>query len=188
MAGLWLIWLAWLSLASPLELRLARPSDLEGVGTLRLLVFSPHLSSTYSTYQQAKQYCEAAARKTAVILAEEGGQLVGAADLMLDLPPMPGCPPACYLSSVCVHPSLRRSGIGKHLMSEAEKGAERLKAALIALHVEEANLPARLFYVSLGYSLSPLASPLAARFESCLPDDADAPRQVFMSKSLLADP
>ena len=187
-SGAWarlLLTLALPALCQSLVYRIAQSSDLTAIAQLRVKVFSPHLTSTYSLYQQEKQYGDAAAEKTRVLVAAdpENGSIVGAADMQLHAAVVTGEAQAeavCYVSGVCVDPDRRRLGIGRQLMAEADLAVAELRASLLALHVDADNTPAHQLYQDLGFVVAADDSALATHFADCL--DPDEPPQLFMSK------
>jgi len=56
-----------------------------------------------------------------------------------------------YVSSLYVSPSLQGGGVGRLLLSEAEKGLRDSGARTARLWVFEANAPSRAFYVRQGW-------------------------------------
>ena len=142
------------------------------------------MTSTYSLYQQEKQYGDAAAEKTRVLVAADpaSGSIVGAADLQLHAAGEAAHEAVCYVSGVCVDPDRRRLGIGSQLMAEADLAVAELRASLLALHVDADNTPAHQLYQDLGFVAAEEGSALAARFADCL--DPEEPPQLFMSKQV----
>ena len=58
---------------------------------------------------------------------------------------------AAYVTTLDVHPGLRRSGLGRRLMAEAERRCFEARARWMSLHVSTANLGAMGFYEARGY-------------------------------------
>lgn len=56
-----------------------------------------------------------------------------------------------YINNIAVSKELRRSGIGKGLLSSLEDNVMKNNASFITLEVRESNLPAISLYTSLGY-------------------------------------
>ena len=84
-----------------------------------------------------------------VVVAEDSGALGGF--VILNLEPMLGAKIA-YVTTLDVHPQLRRHGLAMKLMDEAERVAEGAGAGLAALHVYTGNEPAIAFYERRGYA------------------------------------
>ena len=60
-------------------------------------------------------------------------------------------PPSVLLAKLAVEASRRRRGIGKALLAAAVGHAHARRATTVKLHVDEANLPARVLYASMGF-------------------------------------
>jgi ribosomal protein S18 acetylase RimI-like enzyme len=58
-----------------------------------------------------------------------------------------------HIISIDVHPSFRRSGLGRKLMDEAERIFDELGIDQVSLEVHESNVIAQLFYTDMGYRL-----------------------------------
>jgi ribosomal protein S18 acetylase RimI-like enzyme len=83
-----------------------------------------------------------------VVVAEHSGNLAGF--VILNLESMLGAKLA-YVTTLDVHPNLRRHGLATKLMDEEERLAELAGAALAALHVYSDNEAAITFYERRGY-------------------------------------
>lgn len=58
-----------------------------------------------------------------------------------------------HIISIDVHPDLRRSGLGRKLMAEAEKIFTDMGIEHVILEVHESNVIAQMFYSELGYKM-----------------------------------
>ena len=56
-----------------------------------------------------------------------------------------------HLTSIAVHPTHQRKGIGKFLLSDLIKRSKSLKTNYINLEVKNNNEPAKAFYKSMGF-------------------------------------
>ncbi len=73
-----------------------------------------------------------------------------------------------HILNVAVHPSHRRSGIGRLLMDEALREASERGAAAVTLEVRRGNALARRLYASLGFEEAGLRHDYYGRGEDAL--------------------
>lgn len=85
-----------------------------------------------------------------VLLAEEGGEILGAASLWVK-PDLAHGDTVVEVPMLAVASGQRRQGVGKRLMAEVQRIAADNGANLIELVATRDNLPAREFYRSLGF-------------------------------------
>lgn len=83
-----------------------------------------------------------------VWIAERDGRIVGSVQLSTDTPPNQFH--RAEVTKLLVHPDFRRRGIGRALMEELERLAERLGRSLITLDTRTGDL-AEPLYASMGY-------------------------------------
>ena len=87
-------------------------------------------------------------------VAEAGGHIAGYVHAIVrDTPEIPIFVPRrlAIVEDVCVRAGARRAGIGRALMSHAQRWARAQGATEVELTVYEFNEPAIAFYQSLGY-------------------------------------
>ena len=58
-----------------------------------------------------------------------------------------------HITSIAVHPTHQRKGLGKFLMSELIKRSDSLLTNHIHLEVKDTNEPAKAFYKSMGFKI-----------------------------------
>ena len=83
-----------------------------------------------------------------LIVAEEGGRVLGA--VQLDLPPMPNARHRGEVMKLIVHRLARRRGLGRALMRALERTAAGLNRTLLVLDTRRGDAAEQL-YTSLGY-------------------------------------
>lgn len=83
-----------------------------------------------------------------LLLAEEAGQIVGSAQLHLE--PRPNGNHRAEVAKVMVHPTARRRGLGRALMTRLEEIAQRNDRSLLVLDTREGD-PSNDLYLSLGF-------------------------------------
>ena len=84
---------------------------------------------------------------TPAIVAEMGGELAGALAYRL-------FGDALHIVALATDPMWQRSGVGGHLLAEAELLARRLKLGRMVLSTSNDNLPALYFYQRRGYRIT----------------------------------
>jgi ribosomal protein S18 acetylase RimI-like enzyme len=161
--------------------------DRQFVARLRVLTFCDNLTNALQRYSQARVFEDAMRDKTVLIAVgpdaePQTGRIVGSADLQVDA----NAPsPACYVVNVSVHPRLRRQGLARTIMYEAEIRARSLGGTMIVLHVDADNHTARSLYQGIGYT--PLEDPALLAFFSSEPYVNDnCPPQLLLQKPLIA--
>ena len=170
-----------LGTAHTLIYRAVQASDVEAVGRLRTLIFSPHLVTIGSQYLQSRLYADALAQKAAVIVAVDAdGTLWGAADLASL--PCEGGGVCGYITNVCVAPAARRRGIGGRLVDELEIVAARSDMRAAVLHVDIDNVAARELYITKGYTPGCDDRELAAAAALVPSAGTESPEQLLMTK------
>jgi ribosomal protein S18 acetylase RimI-like enzyme len=86
--------------------------------------------------------------KRVVLLARNGGEIVGTAQLILDTPP--NQQHRAEVAKLLVLPKARRRGVGRALMSAIENVAQREMRTLITLDTRTGDM-AEPLYLSMGY-------------------------------------
>ena len=81
-----------------------------------------------------------------VLIAEQNGRIVGSVQLDCDTPPNH----RADIKKLLVHPDFQRRGIGRRLMTEIEKVAQRLGRSLLTLDTRSGDKGEPL-YLSLGF-------------------------------------
>ena len=107
-----------------LNVRFATSDDFKAIASLRTSIFSSHLTSLYSKIEQDRLFVDTMSKKSAVVAAVRptDGAYLGCADVGREELPGRGVT-ACYVTSVCVHPDARRTGLARRMMSLAEAHA-----------------------------------------------------------------
>jgi GNAT superfamily N-acetyltransferase len=98
------------------------------------------------------RYGAANARENALLVAQDGGELLGACGVNVERQPAlyaSGYVPV--LANLVVDPGARRRGIGKRLVRQCEDVVRGWGYSKLFLKVEEANAPAQKLYSKLGY-------------------------------------
>jgi ribosomal protein S18 acetylase RimI-like enzyme len=93
---------------------------------------------------------ELAAGRRMLFGAERAGELVGTVQLITSLPP--NQPHRCEIAKMIVHPSARRLGIGRSLMSHALDRARACGKTLVTLDTKTGDV-AEPLYASVGFQV-----------------------------------
>jgi len=83
--------------------------------------------------------------------ALRGNELLGTVQLITDMPP--NQPHRCEVAKMIVHPSARRMGIGRSLMSHVLEQARLLGKTLVTLDTKTGDI-AEPLYASLGFEVA----------------------------------
>jgi [ribosomal protein S18]-alanine N-acetyltransferase len=121
-------------------------ADLDSMHALDVLCFERPFRFTRSAMRRFAE-----AKNARVIIAKEGGVLVGF--VILHLEDIDGGK-AGYIVTLDVAPAQRRRGIARGLMHEAEQQACRENCSALMLHVFTGNESAVRFYTSIGFTRS----------------------------------
>ena len=135
-------------------LRLALLLDVEAMYQLDLLCFDERFRFDRRTI---KQLLSAAGSIVLVAQHEDApapGELVG---FIIAGTAGTGPKRRAYLSTLDVHPALRRNGIARKLLRAAEGAATKAGSAAMFLHVHTENVAAIQFYEAAGYIRQRLA-------------------------------
>jgi [ribosomal protein S18]-alanine N-acetyltransferase len=119
-------------------------ADLDAMHALDILCFERPFRFTRSAMRGFAE-----ARNARVVVAKEGGALVGF--VILHLEEMEGGR-AGYIVTLDVAPAQRRRGIARQLMHEAEQQARREGCFALVLHVFTGNETAVRFYAGICFT------------------------------------
>ncbi len=78
-----------------------------------------------------------------LLVAERGGRIVGT--VVLTLAPQPNAPHRAEIGKMLVHSSLRRQGLGRRLLEEAEAVARRQRRTLLLLDTQTGSAGEELY-------------------------------------------
>lgn len=138
-------------MSSGLHVREAAPADAEDVHALACELagtLGDRLPSRKEVAARLSELLEAP--RARVLLAEEDGEVLGAASLWVK-PDLAHGDTVVEVPMLAVASGQRRQGVGRCLMAEARRIAADNDATLIELVATRDNLPAREFYRSLGF-------------------------------------
>jgi len=111
----------------------------------------PHTQSDSEAFWIRKVIPHARDGGLAVLVARQNGRIAGSVQLDHDTPP--NQVHRAEVRKLLVHPDFRRRGIGKALMTEAERLASDLGRSLITLDTRTGD-KAEPLYQSLGYTVA----------------------------------
>lgn len=94
---------------------------------------------------------EVAAGRRVLFAAERGSEIVGTVQLLTAMPP--NQPHRCEVAKMIVHPSSRRLGIGRRLMTRTIERAEELGKTLVTLDTRTGDA-AQPLYASVGFEVA----------------------------------
>jgi ribosomal protein S18 acetylase RimI-like enzyme len=92
------------------------------------------------------------AREHDVLIAESGGEVVGFALLIYDLPDEITLTEQTFIAYMAVEPAAQRQGIGGALLESIEDHARRRGLPYLSLMVTEENAAARELYAAAGFT------------------------------------
>lgn len=124
-------------------LRPGTPADVEAMHELDLLCFEKPFRFDIKSMRKYATHPEAI-----VVIAESKGELLG---FIVVNPTRRRAMHSAYITTLDVHPDLRRLGIARALVAEAERFAVAAGAVTMQLHVSTGNTSAVSFYESAGY-------------------------------------
>ncbi|HYZ42393.1 MAG TPA: GNAT family N-acetyltransferase, partial [Stellaceae bacterium] len=90
-----------------------------------------------------------------LVVAEAEGEVVGLMHIFVR--PAVENPKEAVVQAIVIDPSRRRCGVGRKLMTEAERWGDERGCRSVALSSNVARAPAHAFYAALGYSASATA-------------------------------
>lgn len=124
-----------------ISLRFASPGDAHWLAMIDKLCFSV-------PWSEIAFYQELTINKSSLyLIAEQKGQIVGYIGTWIILD-------EAHITNVAVHPSFRRQGIAKILISALIKQASMRGARQQTLEVRVSNTPAIVLYQSMGFVIS----------------------------------
>jgi ribosomal-protein-alanine N-acetyltransferase len=121
-------------------------ADLDAMHALDVLCFERPFRFMRSAMRRFAE-----AKNARVVIAKEGGALVGL--VILHIENIEGGK-AGYIVTLDVAPAQRRRGIAGQLMHEAEQQARREGCSALVLHVFTGNESAVCFYANIGFARS----------------------------------
>lgn len=98
---------------------------------------------------ELSKYLEELPEKDRLILAVEGDQLIGYAQLRIVFDPIHG--PVAEVAAILVEPHRRREGFGRRLIATAETWARQSKRSHLLLSSDVARTSGHAFFTALGY-------------------------------------
>lgn len=140
-----------------IAIRRAKEEDAEAIGRILFEVHAVHHAIRPDLFLEGKRkYDEAEVKaliqRTPVLVAEDGGEVIGYA--VCYLKETKGGSMAAhktlYLDDLCVDEKSRKQGVGKRLFAAVEALARELQCYDLTLNVWEGNDAARAFYDNLG--------------------------------------
>ncbi len=140
------------------EVRRARPEEFAEAGRVTALAYREFVGSGGSEWERYLERIadvEGRARKATVLVAVEGGRVLGSATVELgeriddDDPPLR--PDEAHVRMLGVHPDARRRGIARGLLGAAEAEARTAGRTRMTLHTTRRMRAAQAMYEALGY-------------------------------------
>ncbi len=111
--------------------------------------------SDWEEYLERIRDLPSRAGRTVILVADEGGRLLGSATLELDgrteLEAEPLPPGEAHIRMLGVHPDARGHGIGRRLMEACEARAIEAGRTLMSLNTTQRMVAAQRMYESMGY-------------------------------------
>ena len=138
-------------------IRRAKEEDAEAIGRILFEVHAVHHAIRPDLFLEGKRKYDEAEMKaliqrTPVLVAEDGGEVIGYAVCYLE--ETKGSSMAAhktlYLDDLCVDEKSRKQGVGRKLFAAVEALARELNCYDLTLNVWEGNDAARAFYDNLG--------------------------------------
>jgi ribosomal protein S18 acetylase RimI-like enzyme len=91
-------------------------------------------------------------RSHVMLIAESAMEKLGFLALLTDIPDEVSNAPQAFIAYMAVEPHIRRHGVGKRLLDEAERLARERDLPALALMVTEGNELARALYAQSGFA------------------------------------
>lgn len=142
----------------PVEIRRALPREHEEAGRITAEAYREFVRPgkvEWSQYLERIADVSARAERTEVLVAMEGGQILGSATLELDGgmddEDEPLEPYEARIRMLGVHPDARGRGVARQLMAACEERARSAGRTRMILNTTERMGPARHMYERLGY-------------------------------------
>jgi ribosomal protein S18 acetylase RimI-like enzyme len=149
-----------------LEIRPVRPEEYEEAGAVTALAyreFAPRRSDDWEDYLRRIADVGDRAERTTVLVAVEGGSILGTLTLELtdrteagherEDDPLP--PEEAHIRMLGVHPDARGRGIGRALMDASLRHARDAGKTLLTLNTTERMRAAQAMYESMGFTREP---------------------------------
>ncbi|MBS1880042.1 MAG: GNAT family N-acetyltransferase [Actinobacteria bacterium] len=133
---------------TPIEIRYARPAELQTVLDLIADLGRPCRESSRAMRRSAEQIL--GRDDTEVLVAERDGEVVGLACLLL-LPRLGHASPEARLLDLIVTPEARATGVGRALVAAVTGRASAAGCHLLRLECGHHREGAKLFYSELGF-------------------------------------
>ena len=147
-----------------IAIRRAKEEDAEAIGRILFEVHAVHHAIRPDLFWEGKRkYDEAEVKalinRTPVLVAEDGGEVIGYAVCYLQETKggSMAAHKTLYLDDLCVDEGARGCGIGHKLLARVEDFAAECGAYNLTLHVYEGNDSAEKFYLSAGMGVQYLA-------------------------------
>jgi len=128
--------------------RIAQPADISIIQELDTFGTSPPREIHRDLEKYFGSLDPTMHERNVIFLAEQDGQAVGKAELVL---PPAGAPPVAYIRRVVVRPEWRGRGIARQVLQAALRAARTEGIRFVDLHVWEGNIPAIRLYEALGF-------------------------------------
>lgn len=151
-----------------MDIRKARPADLDGVAAIYDAVLDDQERHTNFTNWQRGSYptratAEGALDAGTLYVLEDGGRLAGCAVFNHEQLPEYAAVPWAFpgegdrvlvIHTLCIHPDAAGHGYASKMVDFAEQLGRTLGCTALRLDTYEGNLPARQMYTKLGYRLA----------------------------------
>lgn len=144
-----------------MEIRPVRPEEFEEAGRVTRVAYREFGAEDWGEYADRLADVAARARRTLVLVAEEGERILGTATLELDArmegghPRDPLRPEEAHVRMLGVHPEVRRRGVGRALMDACVEEARRRGKRVLTLNTTEEMAVARAMYEAMGFRRLP---------------------------------
>jgi ribosomal protein S18 acetylase RimI-like enzyme len=141
-----------------IEVRRALPQEYEEAGRVTALAYREFVGpedADWDEYLDRIANVGGRAGRTVVLVAEEGGRILGSATLELEgrteegEPPVP--PDEAHLRMLGVHPDARRRGVARMLMDAGVEEARRAGKRRMTLNTTQRMRAAQAMYEALGF-------------------------------------
>jgi ribosomal protein S18 acetylase RimI-like enzyme len=143
------------------EIREARPEEYTETGVVTANAYREFFADAGPdprSYLEEIADVAGRAPRTTIVVAVDGGRIIGSATLELDgrtdEDAGPLAPDEAHIRMLGVHPNARGAGVGKGLMAECEGRARAAGRTRMTLHTTTLMRAARGMYGSLGYERS----------------------------------
>ncbi len=140
-----------------IEIREASPDEWDEAGRVTADAYREFVRDTdWESYLARIADVRGRADRTTILVALDGGRVVGSATLELDTRVEPDDDPPlrqgeAHIRMLGVAPSMRGRSVGRLLMDECEARARDVGKTLMTLHTTQRMTAARAMYAKLGY-------------------------------------